>query len=400
VLALVLDSAIEVGGAERGFIMLAGAESNLEFKLARGRGRATLSGVTFATSQKIPEEVFRTGESRHVADLLDGDLANVHMGTVQLGIRHVLCVPLRLVRYIERAAAPGEEKRIGVLYLDSKEKGTLLSNTTRGALETLATEAAVAIENARLYDEILKREERLARELSIARKVQHGLFPDCCPSGPGFEASAHFLPASELGGDLYDFYEMGEGVLGVSLGDVAGKGVPAALYGAFASGSVRARAFARHPPADLLARVNRTLRRRGVEGLYCTLIFALFDFPARRVRLANSGLPYAFHFRAATGRCEAIELPGLPLGTFDGSIYDERTLELAGGDVFVFHTDGITEARGSEEEYGMERLRQRVETGAELSAPLLGESILQDVNEFTGARAPDDDLTLVIVKIL
>jgi sigma-B regulation protein RsbU (phosphoserine phosphatase) len=292
-----------------------------------------------------------------------------------------------------------KDRLVGVFDLESTVLGRFNEEHVK-VLTPLASQVAVAIENARLYDEILKREERLARELSIARKVQHGLFPDCCPSGPGFEASAHFLPASELGGDLYDFYEMGEGVLGVSLGDVAGKGVPAALYGAFASGSVRARAFARHPPADLLARVNRTLRRRGVEGLYCTLIFALFDFPARRVRLANSGLPYAFHFRAATGRCEAIELPGLPLGTFDGSIYDERTLELAGGDVFVFHTDGITEARGSEEEYGMERLRQRVETGAELSAPLLGESILQDVNEFTGARAPDDDLTLVIVKIL
>ena len=109
VLALVLDSAIEVGGAERGFIMLASPAGELEFKLARGRGRATLSGVSFATSRKIPEEVFRTGEGRLVADLLDGDLANMHMGTVQLGIRNVLCVPLRLVRYVDRAAQVGEE---------------------------------------------------------------------------------------------------------------------------------------------------------------------------------------------------------------------------------------------------------------------------------------------------
>src|SRR3954469_16503643 len=115
VLALVLDSAIEVTGAERGFIMLATATGELEFKMARGKGRTTLPGSSFATSRKIPEEVFRTGEPRIVADLLDGELANMHTGTVALGIRHVLCVPLRLVRYLDRAEAAGEERRIGVL---------------------------------------------------------------------------------------------------------------------------------------------------------------------------------------------------------------------------------------------------------------------------------------------
>src|SRR5215831_1003420 len=103
VLALVLDSAIEVTGAERGFIMLANADNVLEFKLGRGRRQQTLPGTTFATSRKIPEEVFRTGEPKILADLLDGDLANVHMGTVALGIRNVQCVPLKLVRYVDRA---------------------------------------------------------------------------------------------------------------------------------------------------------------------------------------------------------------------------------------------------------------------------------------------------------
>src|SRR3989442_1047676 len=151
VLALVLDSAIEMTGAERGFIMLANDAGDLEMKLARARGRVTLPGTRFDTSRKIPEEVFATGEEKIVADLLDGDLANVHMGTVALGIRHVLCTPLRLVRYVDRADASSKETRIGVLYLDSREKGTLLSRATRSALETLAVEAAVAIENARLY---------------------------------------------------------------------------------------------------------------------------------------------------------------------------------------------------------------------------------------------------------
>ncbi|MBE3099318.1 MAG: FHA domain-containing protein, partial [Planctomycetes bacterium] len=153
VLALVIDSATELSGAERGFIMLADAGGTLEFKLARGRDRVTLPGKTFETSRKIPEEVFATGEPRVGVDLLDDDLSPAHGGTIALGIRHVFCVPLRLVRYVDREEAETEQKRIGVLYLDSREKGTLLSSSGRGALETLATEAAVAIENARLYRE-------------------------------------------------------------------------------------------------------------------------------------------------------------------------------------------------------------------------------------------------------
>ena len=122
VLALVIDSAISVGGAERGFIMLVGDDDKLEFKLGRSRDRVTLPGTSFKTSRKIPEEVFRTGQARIEADLLEGDLAAQHEGTVALGIRNVLCMPLRLVRYVESAESTTEDRRVGVLYLDSREK--------------------------------------------------------------------------------------------------------------------------------------------------------------------------------------------------------------------------------------------------------------------------------------
>jgi sigma-B regulation protein RsbU (phosphoserine phosphatase) len=267
-------------------------------------------------------------------------------------------------------------------------------------LTPLASQVAVAVENARLYQELKKNEERLHKELIIAQGIQRGLFPEDCPSGPGWEASAHFRPARELGGDLYDFFDMGEGVLGVAAGDVAGKGVPAALYGAFASGTVRARAFQRRGPADLMMGVNRTLRRRGVEGLYCTLGYALFDFRGRSLRLANSGLPYPLLFRANSGRSSPIEVGGLPLGCFDSVAYDEKALELSAGDVFVFHTDGLTEARRGGEEYGVARLGRQIEEHARLSAPRLGEKILEDVDRFMGDALPTDDVTLIVVKVL
>ena len=292
-----------------------------------------------------------------------------------------------------------KDRVIGVFDLESPELERFNEEHVK-VLTPLASQVAVAIENARLVAELVGKEERLDRELKIARGVQHGLFPEESPSGPGWEASSHFRPARELGGDLYDYYELEPGLLGLAVGDVAGKGVPAALYGAFASGVVRARAFERRAPADLLARVNRTLRRRGVEGLYCTLSYALFDFREGKVRLSNSGLPYPLHYRSSLERCDAIEIAGLPLGPFEDAVYEERALALARGDVLVFHTDGLTEARRGGEDYGIERLKAQVVENAKQDAPAIGEGILEDVDRFVGGAPPEDDLTLIVVKVL
>lgn len=291
-----------------------------------------------------------------------------------------------------------KDKVVGVFDLESTVLDRFTDEHVK-VLTPLASQVAIAIENARLYEEIRRKERRVERELSIAQKVQHGLFPEEAPRGKGWEASAHFSPARELGGDLYDFYNISENVLALAVGDVAGKGVPAALYGAFASGTVRARAFHNPAPADLMAGINRTLRRRGVEGLFCTLTFALFDFGARTVRFANSGLPYLLHFQGAARRCVAVDLGGLPLGAFDGSTYEERALPLESGDVFVFHTDGVTEAHNGRESYGVERLKRLVEAQAHL--PGLGDKIIDDLeHQFMGDVLPGDDVTLVVVRIL
>jgi sigma-B regulation protein RsbU (phosphoserine phosphatase) len=292
-----------------------------------------------------------------------------------------------------------KDRVVGVFDLNSTSLDHFTEEHVK-ILTPLASQVAVAVENARLYAELRKKETRVHHELAIARKIQHGLFPEDTPGGPGWQASAHFRPARELGGDLYDFYDIGEGLLGVAVGDVAGKGVPAALYGAFASGTVRSRAFERRTPAALLERVNRTLRRRGVEGLFCTLAFALFDFGSRSVRVGNAGLPYPLHYRAATGRCDPLEIAGLPLGMFGDSRYEEREIPLAPGDVFVFHTDGITEAHNGRAAYGVASLREAVEAAAELSPQRLGESVLASLDAFMGEANPDDDVTLMVVKVL
>jgi len=292
-----------------------------------------------------------------------------------------------------------KDKVVGVFDLESTALGAFTEEHVK-VLTPLASQVAVAIENARLYEELRSRDILRAREMKIAAGVQHGLFPEDCPHGKGWEASAHFRPARELGGDLYDFYEMEEGLLGLAVGDVAGKGVPAALYAAFASGTVRSRAFERHAPADLMARVNRTLRRRGVEGLLCNLVYARFDLRARNVTLASSGLPQPLQYRAATGRCALVDISGLPLGAFDGSSYEECTLPLEAGDVFVFYTDGISDAARGGEDYGIDRLRGLVEAHASRPATALGDRILDDLDTFLQGSDHADDVTVVVVKIL
>ncbi len=292
-----------------------------------------------------------------------------------------------------------KDRVIGVFDLESPKLDRFTDEHVQ-VLTPLAGQVATAVENARLYAEIVARDERISRELRIAQEIQHALFPEGSPGGQGWQASAHFRPARELGGDLYDFYDMGGGLVGVAAGDVAGKGVPAALYAAFVSGLLRRRAYERHPPAQLMERMNRTLRRRGVEGLFCTLAYALFDFQDGVMRVANSGLPPPIHYRASKKRAAPIAVAGLPLGTFDSAVYDEVRLELEAGDIIVFYSDGLVEARARREEYGIERLIAATEAHAALEARALGERLRAGFDEFLADEDPADDVTLIVIKTL
>src|SRR5438093_4886188 len=287
VLALVLDSAIDVTGAERGFIMLANRERQLGFQLARARGKVTLSGKTFETSRKIPENVFATGQQTIVEDLLDGDLAQLHTGTVALGIRQVLCTPLRLVRFVEKAEQRGAEESIGVLYLDSRDRGALKSASSQAALETLSAEAALAIENARLYREALDK-AKFEQELKVAAAIQQSLLPASNRAGAFFTAAAASVPCRAVGGDFYDYVDLPTGAFGFILGDVAGKGSPAALLAAAVLGMFSAEATYQNAAAPLITRLNHGLFRRAIEARFLTTFYGILG-PNGKFIYCNAG---------------------------------------------------------------------------------------------------------------
>jgi phosphoserine phosphatase RsbU/P len=396
VLALVMDSAIEVSGAERGFIMLEGEDgSSLEFKLGRTRGRSSLPGSRFETSRKIPEQVFETGQPRIIADLLDGDLANVHMGTVALGIRHVLCVPLRLVRYLEAAEDEPTEQNIGVLYLDSREKGSLLSSSTRSALETLATEAAVAIENARLYRETLEK-ARLDQEIRIAAEIQQALLPRLSYAGAFFDAAGSTLPCRSIGGDFFDYLELPGGHFAFALGDVAGKGPPAALLSAMVQGIIAAQSASTDGPSATLTRVNHAMLRRAIEARYATTFYGVLA-PDGAVTSCNAGHnPPLVLGRQGIRR---LDRGGPPLGLFDAIPFEEETVSLEPGDWVVVFSDGVSEALSvAGEEFGDARIAEVARANYDHEPPVLLESLLAAVRTFTKGAPQGDDVTALVVR--
>ena len=397
VLAMVLDAAIDVAGAERGFIMLvAGDNTTLEMKLVRAKGRISMPGSTFGTSRKIPEEVFKTGELKIVADLLDGDLANVHMGTVALGIRHVACIPLRAVRFLDRAdQKEAEAANIGVLYLDSREKGSLLAPHTRTALDTLATEAGVAIENARLYRETLEK-ARIEHELKIAAEIQRALLPEGSHTGAFFEAAGMSVQARSIGGDFYDMQENSDGSFGFLCGDVAGKGPAAALLTSKILGIFSAFAAVGDTPEELVDHINKVLTRRAIDARYATLLYGQLQ-PNGRLKFCNAGHNPPLIYGADGLR--RLESGGMPVGMFESAPYSGDETQLKPGDTLVLYSDGVTEAHNvAGEEFGEARLVTVLERYTRGSAAIVLEQIIDAVKEFARGAEQYDDVTALVVK--
>ena len=308
-------------------------------------------------------------------------------------VRSELVVPMLL-----------KDRCLGVFDLESPELDAFTKRDVE-ILTLLASQAAVAIENARLYEEVSKTEARIEKELRFARRVQAALLPTQLPKRiKGVDLAAAFESARELGGDFHDFLLPDSNTLIVAVGDVSGKGVPAALYSAFAGELVRGRSFRRRylpersSPSAVLSSMNTILHERQLEEYYCTLVYSVFDLKRRTMTLANSGVPYPI--RASGETVEQIQSPGVPLGTFMGVTYDDITLPLVSQDVFVFCSDGVFEAMNQKnEEFSAEQLLEVVRRTRALTAKEIVNAIVQAVEEHRGGSIRNDDLTVVALKI-
>ena len=397
VLTLVMDSALDVTKAERGFVMLAGANRELEFKTARGRGGITLAGTSFTTSEKIPREVFTTGRSRIVGDLMDGNLAAAHDGTIAIGIRYVLCVPLRVIPMgQQRATDTSGEYVIGVLYLDGRERSTLHSDATRASLEAFATQAAIAIESARLYAEAAEK-ARIERDLRVAAEIQRALLADPAYENRFCDLAAIAVPCRTIGGDFYDYLELSGGGFAFALGDVAGKGPPAALQAAAVQTNFAALAPVSGDPAAAMARINAALLRRAVEARFATMFYGALD-ESGVLRYSNAGQEPPVVVRAGDDIIP-LDVGGPVLGLLSVASYESDAVTLQKGDLVVVCSDGVTEARSADgEEFGRDRLTAALRGTHGMRPDAVMDTLMAAIRGFVGVAAQADDITALIVR--
>ena len=301
--------------------------------------------------------------------------------------RSELCIPLIY-----------KDKVIGVLDIEHTRRGYFNEDHVR-IMTTMAAQVAIAIENATLYERIARQEKRLEQDLALARELQFRLLPQKLPVFRHAEVASRFAPARQIGGDLYDFLKYGgHGVTGIAVGDVSGKGAPAAIYAALVSGIVRSHAMEEPTAAGMLEALNLSLAERPIEGQYVSMIYAIWDDNQQQLQLANSGLPRPIHCRG--GKVEEIQATGLPIGLFGHATYDELNVRGRKGDAFLFFSDGILDATSSKGEmFGRHRLEAIAKANAHRSAEELVDAIFTAVSNHAEGVEAFDDQTIVALKV-
>jgi len=291
-----------------------------------------------------------------------------------------------------------KDKVIGVLDLEHTRKNFFTEDHKR-TVTTLAAQVAIALENARLYEEIARQEKRLERDLAMARELQFRLLPPSQPQLKNLEIAAKFAPARAIGGDLYDFMSYSLSRMAIVIGDVSGKGAPAAIYAALVAGILRSHAPIEPAPAEMLSAVNFSLSERRIDGQFVSLIYAVWDDAELTLRVSNSGLPRPIYCHN-DGKVEIIEATGLPLGLFDDADYDEFKFQAKPGDLFVFFSDGILDARNQAGDmFGRRRVEEIVAECAGKSADCVVDSIFKAVGDYASGVEAFDDQTVVAIRV-
>ncbi len=286
---------------------------------------------------------------------------------------------------------------IGVLDLEHTRPAFFNEEHER-ILTTLASQVAISIENARLYQAVRRQELQLEKDIAMAREVQLRLLPPTAPEHSHAEMAVRFLPARTIGGDLYDFLDYGTNRTAIVLGNVSGKAAPAALFAALVSGIMRAAAAHMPQPAAMLAQLNQALQERKLESQYVSLLFTLWNDENQTLQVANSGAVQPIFCRA--GQAVTVKAEGFPLGLFPDVNYDEISLSTQPGDAIVFVSDGILDAENENAEmYGEQQLSALLCSLRDRPAQEIADAILSDVSRFQGTRDRFDDETIIVLRV-
>lgn len=294
-----------------------------------------------------------------------------------------------------------KDEIIGLFLLDGNKLETPYQAGEKTFLSTLIAQGGMAVENAMLYEELTE-QERIKHELEIAHKVQVGLLPRKNPDIPGLDIDGVCIPATEIGGDYYDFFRLNDHTLGIAIADVTGKGTSAAFYMAVVKGMMLSLTSMISSPGKLLSELNRRLYGQMDRKIFITMIYAIFDSRQRTLHFARAGHNALIMLNAKESRVDEIVPAGIGLGLEKGELFDrsisEKHIEFQPDDIFLFYTDGISEAMNPDkDEFGEARLKSIVETAQFSSASKLRENVIRSVQHFADEAPQYDDMTMVTV---
>ncbi len=401
ILIAVVDSALQLSGADRGILFLMDESDRLSLRLMRER--SGVPGGTQATSysEEIIQRVLETRREEMALENLSGGPMARETVLISGRQRGILAIPLQKLPVAE---AGGETilqirpRLLGVLYLESSSQPAAITSLDRQALGTLALESAMIIENARLL-RVAREQERSRHEMALARSIQQGLLPRTLPRAGYFQLHAVTRPCHAVGGDYYDVIPLPGERVGLTVADVSGKGLPAAMMSMTLQGAFSALAAADLSLEELFLRINTFLCERTPPEMYATLLYGVLD-PSGNFRFVNAGHAPPLYLRP-DGSVKTLDSPNFPLDMFANAQYQSANLALSPGEQVVIFSDGITEAQNEALElFGEVRLIEVARSSAAegLQPEEFCSKLIHEVKQFAGVAPPADDLTVAILR--
>jgi phosphoserine phosphatase RsbU/P len=401
VLAAVVDSALQLFDAERGFLFL--TEQGLEPRLRLARTRAGCL-PEMRSSDLLLDVVRRVIETRREEVILSdvsGGLARDETAILSAEQHGVVALPLERLPLAELGGDTIRQERpelLGVLYIESRRRAAAITRLDRQALQTLAMESAMIIENARLI-RVAREQERSRQEMSVARRIQESLLPGSLPQAGHFHIHALSTPCRTVGGDYYDFVQLPGNRFGITVADVSGKGLPAAMMSVMLQGAFAALAAADPPLDELFRRVNQFLCQRTPPEMYATLLYGILE-PSGRFQFVNAGHASPIVLRTG-GDVEVLSAPNFPVGMFENATFGASEAMLKPGEQILIYSDGLTESQNEAFELlGEDRVRQVL---ADCNSQNLGpedicEKLLKAMENFVGSAPQADDVTMALLR--
>ncbi|MBP8973305.1 MAG: SpoIIE family protein phosphatase [Anaerolineae bacterium] len=387
-LNLILNKLVTTINAERGTLYLVDEERGELWSRVLLQDTGSLSEIRLKMGEGIAGHVAATGAVLNIPDAYADPRFNPQFDKISgFQTRTILTAPM----------LNPQQKVIGVVQLLNKKEGVFTFRDER-LLTAMAAQAAISIENARLYQQEI-RQQLINRELETAHSIQASFLPDRIPALAGWDIGALWCPIRSVAGDFYDFHALADGRLGMVIADVSGKGIPAALFMALSVTVLRYGMSIALPPDEVLRHANEMIISEQRSRMFATTFVGYLAPASGEMLFACGGHNPALWYHAATGAVDYVTAQGVAIGIFKEAEFIPDRLRLEPGDIFVLYTDGITEVLNSEEEeFGEDRLEALVRQHTALPAQELADRILETINDFAAEQELSDDATLVIVK--